>query len=311
MSGLLGPPASGPARLRALLAAPEPVLLPGCSDALGARLIEAAGFDAVYMTGFGTAATLLGRPDVGLLTLTEMVGNAARISSATTLPVLADADTGYGNAVNVIRTVREYERAGVGGIHLEDQVAPKRCGHLEGKQVVPAEEFAAKIEAAVAARTDPRFVLVARTDARAVAGIDEAIRRARLAVDAGADAVFVEALTSVPEVERVARELADIPLVFNWVEGGRTPPLSYEQLAELGYALIILPLTTLLVAARAVRDALSAVRQAGTPLPLEGAQMTFEEMTALVGLGEVRDLEARFATVFPPPTPSDLQEEFP
>lgn len=299
MSGLLESKPSRPAALRALLAAPEPVLLPGCSDALGARLIEAAGFDGIYMTGFGTAATLLGRPDVGLLTLTEMVGNAARISAATARPVLADADTGYGNAINVIRTVQEYERAGVGGIHLEDQVAPKRCGHLEGKQVVPAEEFVAKIEAAVAARTDPDFVLVARTDARATSGVDEAIRRARLAFDAGADAAFVEALTSVEEIERVALELSDVPLVFNWVEGGRTPPVSYEQLQRFGFALVILPLTTLLVAARAVRDALATVRRAGTPLPVLGAQVPFEEVTELVGLGEVRDLEARFAAPRP------------
>ncbi len=170
MADLLTDHSTGPAGLRHLLARPEPLLLPGCYDGLGARLIERAGFEAAYMTGFGTSASLLGRPDVGLLDLSEMVGNARRIVQATTLPVVADADTGYGNAINVIRTVREYEQAGVAGLHIEDQVLPKKCGHLEGKAVIPRDAMVAKIAAAVAARTNPDLVVIARTDARGTGG---------------------------------------------------------------------------------------------------------------------------------------------
>lgn len=193
MADLLGPRVSGPARLRELLAG-DLVVAPGAYDALSARLVEAAGFPAVYMTGFGTTASLLGRPDVGLLTMTEMVQAASRIRSVVEVPVIADADPGYGNALNVIRTVREYEAAGVAAIHLEDQVAPKRCGHLEGKRVVPASTMADRLRAAVAARSDPDFLLIARTDARAVEGLDAAIDRARRYREAGADMLFVEAL---------------------------------------------------------------------------------------------------------------------
>ncbi len=197
------------AALRSLLAAAiadkQPLVVPGCYDALGARLIEQAGFDAAYMTGFGSAAGLLGRPDVGLLGLSEMVDNARRITSAIDLPVIADADSGYGNQINVIRTVQEYERSGVAGIHLEDQVVPKKCGHMENKQVVDVDEFVGKIRAAASTRQDPDFVLIARTDARAPHGLDEAIDRARAAVEAGADVLFVEALQSVDEIERCRR----------------------------------------------------------------------------------------------------------
>src|SRR5581483_9132204 len=185
MGRFLGAGSNGAPRLRELLAGSEPILAPGVFDGLGARLVEEAGFPAVYMTGFGTAAALLGRPDVGLLTMTEMVENAGRIVAACDLPVIADADTGYGNPLNVVRTVQEYERAGVAGIHIEDQVAPKKCGHMEGKQVIPC--------AAMAARRSPDFVLIARTDARAVEGIDAALERARRYRDAGADVLFVEA----------------------------------------------------------------------------------------------------------------------
>ncbi len=200
MGRFLGAESGGPRRLRELLAGPDPVLAPGVFDGLGARLVEEAGFPAVYMTGFGTAAALLGRPDVGLLTMSEMVDNAARIAAACELPVIADADTGYGNSLNVIRTVQEYERAGVAGIHIEDQVAPKKCGHMEGKQVIPPAEMEAKIRAAVAARQSPDFVIIARTDARAVEGMDSAIERALRYREAGADVLFVEAAESEDEI---------------------------------------------------------------------------------------------------------------
>jgi len=294
MADLLRPRPGGPARLRALLRRGEPLLAPGCYDGLSARLVEQAGFEAAYMTGFGTAASLLGRPDVGLLGMAEMADNARRIVQATDLPVVADADTGYGNAINVIRTVQTYEQAGVAGLHLEDQVMPKRCGHMDGTEVVPAEELVAKVAAAVEARTDPDLVLIARTDARASLGLAEAIDRARRCHAAGADLIFVEALRDETEIERVARELADVPLLFNWAEGGRTPPLPYQRLAELGFALVIMPISVLLAATTAMRAALDRIRQDGTPLGALEMMPTFAEFTDLVGRGEIRELEVRF-----------------
>src|SRR5690348_3319785 len=194
----------GPARLRALLEAGQTIVAPGAFDPLSARLVEEAGFPAVYMTGFGTSAALIGRPDVGLLTMTEMAGNAGRIAACVDIPVIADADTGYGNPLNVIRTIGAYEAAGVAGIHIEDQVAPKKCGHMEGKQVIAASEMAQKVRAAVDARTDPDFVIIARTDARAVEGLQSAIERASRYLDAGADVLFVEAVVNEAEAAAVA-----------------------------------------------------------------------------------------------------------
>ncbi len=295
MADLLRPRTDGPAALRALLDRPEPLLLPGCYDALGARLIEQAGFDAVYMTGFGTTASLLGRPDVGLLGLTEMVDNARRISSAVDLPVVADADTGYGNPINVIRTVQEYERAGVAGLHIEDQVMPKRCGHMEGKEVIPADEMVAKIAAAVDARTNPDLVLIARTDARAPHGFDEALDRARRFVDAGADVLFVEALTGEEEIEKAAVELAGVPLVFNWAEGGKTPPLGYDRLAELGFKMVIMPIGTLLAATRAMSELLVSIKEHGTPREALSDLPEFGEFTDLIGLPEIDGLNQTYS----------------
>lgn len=263
-------------------------------DALGARLVEEAGFEAVYMTGFGTAAAELGRPDVGLLTMSEMVDNARAIARACTLPVIADADTGYGNAVNVVRTVQEFEQAGVAAIHLEDQVSPKRCGHLEGKQVVPMDEMLSKIRAATAARTRPEFVLIARTDAAAVEGMAAAIDRARRYRDAGADVLFVEAATSEADIERIASDLSDVPLLFNWAEGGKTPPVSYDRLQELGFAIIIFPLTTLLTAVTAIRRALTQLKSSGTPADLLDDMTSFHDFVEFIGLGEIHDLERQF-----------------
>jgi 2,3-dimethylmalate lyase len=284
------------ARLRALLAAPGPVIAPGAYDALSARLIEHAGFDLVYMTGFGSTASLLGRPDVGLLSATEMIDNAGRIASAVELPVLADADTGYGNAINVLRTVTAYEQAGVAGLHLEDQVSPKRCGHLSGKAVIDVEEMVGKIEAAVAARRDPDLLLIARTDAAAVEGLDAALERARRYVAAGADALFVEAPTSEADIARVAGELRGLaPLVFNWAEGGRTPPLPLARIAELGFALVIFPIGTLLAATAGIQSLLATLRADGTPAAALPGLPTFDRFTDLVGLPEVRAWEQRFA----------------
>jgi 2-methylisocitrate lyase-like PEP mutase family enzyme len=282
--------------LRELLAAGTgPLLAPGAYDALSARLVEAAGFDAVYLTGFGTAASRLGRPDVGLLDLSEMVDQVRRLVATTDVPVIADADTGYGNAVNVIRTVQEYERAGVAALHLEDQVAPKRCGHMDGKAVVPVDEFESKVRAAVSARSPDGPLVIARTDARATEGFGAAIERARRYRDAGADLLFVEALEGVDEIDRAATELGDVPLVFNWVDGGRTPPVPLDQLTSWGFAVVIFPITTLLAATAAVQETLARIRAEGTPIGLVGDLPSFDDMTSAVGLDEVAELRDRFA----------------
>lgn len=294
MADLLREPPDRPARLRTLLNGGGTIVAPGVYDALGARLVEQAGFDVVYMTGFGTSASLLGRPDIGLLGLSEMVDNARRIVTATDLPLIADADTGYGNPLNVIRTVQEYEQAGVAGLHIEDQVMPKRCGHMEGKEVVPADEFVRKIEAAVMARTDPDLVIIARTDARAPHGVDDALDRARRCRDAGADVLFIEALRGEDELRLVADELAGSPLLFNWVDGGKTPPLALDQVAALGYQIVIYPVTTVFAAMAAMRRALASIREHGTPAEVMGDHPSFDEFTELIGLDETLGLEQRF-----------------
>jgi carboxyvinyl-carboxyphosphonate phosphorylmutase len=297
VAGLLDPP-SGPGRLRQLLASGEAhgetILAPGAYDALSARLIEEAGFPAVYMTGFGTAASLLGRPDIGLLTASEMIDNARRIADCVAVPVIADADTGYGNPINVIRTVRDYERAGVAGIHLEDQVMPKRCGHLSGKVLVPAGEMVAKVQAAVTARSNPDFVIIARTDARAVEGLDGALDRAARYLEAGADVLFVEAPEDEDEIARIADTFAGVPLLFNWAEGGRTPPVSLGRLRQLGFRIVIFPIGALLSAATAIRSFLATVRRDGTPGGMLTQLPNITDFADSLGLAEVRDLEGRF-----------------
>ena len=298
MADLLSSPAP-PNRLRDLLDRDlidtgAPLLLPGCYDALGARLIEQAGFDGVYMTGFGSAASLLGRPDVGLLGLAEMVDNARRITDAVGVPVVADADTGYGNPINVVHTVRSFERAGVAAIHLEDQVTPKRCGHMDDKEVVPVAEFAAKIRAAVDARASDDFLIIARTDARASLGLDEARRRADAAVEAGADVLFIEALQTRDEVAQVAEEYQDIPLLYNWVEGGKSPRLTHAELTDYGFAVVIMPITMLLAATGGMQAALAAIRSDGSPVNVEATTPSFNEFNETIGLVEINELQRRY-----------------
>ena len=283
-------------RLAELLHAQEPILAPGAYDVLTARLIEQAGFPAVYMTGFGTSASLLGRPDVGLLTMSQMVDNARRIAQAVDVPVIADADTGYGNPLNVIRTVQEYELAGVSAIHIEDQVMPKKCGHMENKQVIAAAEMTEKIRAAVEARSSNDFLIIARTDARAVEGLEGALRRARAYREAGADILFVEAPQNEDEVAQVARAFPNVPLLFNWAEGGKTPPMPLERLKELGYRIIIFPISALLTAAKAVRGVLAEIKTEGTPRRIFADGSSFREFNEMIGLGEIQELEKRFAT---------------
>jgi 2-methylisocitrate lyase-like PEP mutase family enzyme len=286
----------GAARLRALLESGQTIVAPGAFDPLAARLVEEAGFPAVYMTGFGTSAALIGRPDVGLLTMTEMAASAGRIADCVDIPVIADADTGYGNPLNVIRTVGAYEAAGVAGIHIEDQVAPKKCGHMEGKLVIGAQEMAAKVRAAVEARSQPEFVIIARTDARAVEGLEQALERARLYREAGADVLFIEALVSEAEVEEAARAFPGVPLLFNWAEGGKTPPLSLARLTELGYRIVIFPISTLLAATAAMRAILREIAAAGTPAAALADLPTFGEFVDFIGLPQVREAEQRYAT---------------
>jgi carboxyvinyl-carboxyphosphonate phosphorylmutase len=285
----------GAARLRALLESGQTIVAPGAFDPLAARLVEEAGFPAVYMTGFGTSAALIGRPDVGLLTMTEMAASAGRIADCVDIPVIADADTGYGNPLNVIRTVGAYEAAGVAGIHLEDQVAPKKCGHMEGKLVIPAEEMVQKVRAAVEARAQPDFVIIARTDARAVEGLERALQRGRMYRDAGADVLFIEALTSEAEAEAAVTAFPDVPLLFNWAEGGKTPPISLDRLRELGYRIVIFPISTLLAATGAMRWILQEIAQAGTPAAVTGEMPTFAEFVEFIGLPQVHEAEQRYA----------------
>jgi 2-methylisocitrate lyase-like PEP mutase family enzyme len=240
------------------------------------------------MTGFGASASLLGRPDIGLLSFAEMAGHARRLVQAVGVPVIADADDGYGNPLNVMRTVQEYAAAGVAALHIEDQVAPKRCGHMEGKHVIDAAEMVEKVRAAVEARGDDGPLIIARTDARAIHGLDAAIDRARRYHEAGADILFVEAPEMEAEIEAVAEAFPDVPLVFNWVEGGKTPQLPVDRIRELGFALVIFPVTTLFAAAQAVADVLARLGEHDVP--------PFDDFTDMIGLPEVRALEARFTT---------------
>ncbi len=282
-------------RLRELLAGPELIVAPGAYDALSARLIAQAGFQAVYMTGFGTAASALGQPDVGLLTMSEMVSRAASLAAVVgDVPLIADADTGYGNPINVRRTIREYERAGVAALHIEDQVWPKKCGHMEGKQVIPMQEMVQKIHAAVEARQDPDFVIIARTDANAVNGFGDALQRAKAYRDAGADVIFIEAPRSLTELRSITQTFPDVPLLFNWAESGKTPSLSLTEIRTLGFKLIIFPVSLLFAATYSMLKLLEILKQGETSTPFASHMVTFSEFTNLIGLPEIQALERHY-----------------
>ena len=270
------------------------VVAPGAYDCITAKLIEQAGFAAVYMTGAGTAATL-GYPDFGLVTMSEMVANAGRIAAAVDLPVIADADTGYGNELNVFRTVREFERSGVTGIHIEDQEFPKKCGHLEGKQVIPREDYLAKIRAAIAARRDKDFAIIARTDSRAVAGFDEAIARANGSLAAGADMAFVEAPQTREEVAAVPR-LVKGPCLLNVVRGGKTPDLDLRDAEVMGYKLAIVP-GLLIKSVVGICDQMLAELKASHSHPLPVNEITVPEMFRRFGADKWDALRDRFRTI--------------
>jgi methylisocitrate lyase len=274
--------------IAALLAAGEPLALPGVYDALSVTLAARAGFSAAFLSGFCLSATRLAQPDIGLITQTELLDAARRVAAAAPIPVIADADTGYGNAFNVERTVAELIAAGAAGCFLEDQVWPKRCGHMEGKRVVPLDEYLTKLRAALRVRAGTGFHVTARTDARAALGLDDAIARARAFADAGADAVFVEAPESVEEMARIRAALPpEVTLVANMVEGGKTPVRTVTECAAAGFRMVVLPLTGLLAAAHALRETYATLRHDGASGAVAGRMLGFAELNTLLGLEEV------------------------
>ena len=272
------------------------LVAPGCFDGLSARLVEEAGFEAAYFSG-GAVARSMGLPDIGLVTMSEVIERAAQVVSAVKIPVIADADTGYGNAINLVRTVREYERVGVAAIHIEDQITPKRCGHLDGKEVISLPEMIKKLEAALASRADPNFCIIARTDARGVHGLDDAISRARAFAQLGVDAVFVEAPQSESELEQIPRALPNIPLLVNVFKGGKTPMLPVERLEKMGYRIAIYPSETQRAAIYAMRQALSLLKREGTTEAMDEALTTFKERDTIVGLDDWQELERKFLSI--------------
>ncbi|HEV8307085.1 MAG TPA: isocitrate lyase/PEP mutase family protein [Methylomirabilota bacterium] len=287
------------AELRRLSGRKAGLLVPGAYDGVSARLVERAGFPAVYMTGYGTAASRLGLPDLGFAGLAEMVENARQMAATVRIPLIADADTGYGGALAVERTIRAYEAAGVAALHIEDQEWPKRCGHLAGKAVIPCEEMVAKITAAVEARTDPNLLVIARTDAIAVTGFEDAIARATAYAKAGADVLFVEAPVSRAQVEAIPRRLS-APCLFNYAPSGRSPLLPVAELGTLGYALILLPVQTLFAATRAMQEYLRALREHGEPAALDHQLISFADFNALIGVADMLEREQRLMGGAPP-----------
>jgi 2-methylisocitrate lyase-like PEP mutase family enzyme len=279
-------------RLRELLSQPGVIRSLGAHDVFTARLIEAAGLETVFLGGFGAAASMLGLPDVGLLTLTEMADAVRRTAARVRVPVVADGDTGHGDLHNVVRTVREFERAGAAGVLLEDQVTPKRCGHFAGKQVIPAAEMVLKLRAALEARDDADFVIVARTDARAVEGLAGAIDRANRYAEAGADVCFIEAPQGRDELERIPREVRR-PLLVNMLTGGVTPILPVEELGRLGYKIVVCPIETLLVTGAAVQRLIRALLTHGRADQPGCEMLTFAQVKELLGLDEVLGLRDR------------------
>ncbi|MGV9801856.1 isocitrate lyase/PEP mutase family protein [Mycobacterium sp. NPDC003449] len=286
-------------QLREMLRADRPVIAPGVYDGLTARLVQQGGFDAAIVTGAGVSASVLGAPDVGLLTMSEVLTQTRNIAGAVDIPVIGDCDTGYGNPLNVGRTIVEFENSGVAGLFIEDQVSPKRCGHFAGKQIIPAEEMVQKVRAAVDARTDPDLVLIARTDARATDGIEEAVRRGRRYAEAGVDMVFVEAPHTYEELEFVGAELGPlgVPLMVNLVEGGKTPLVSVGDLAKLGFSFISFSGSLQKTAIKAMQEMLAALLRDGEVTEFYPSRMiSLEERSEILGLPYYFELERRYAS---------------
>lgn len=280
---------------RKMLSEPRVIVMPGAYDALSAKLVEDAGFKTIVHTGYGTAASLLGMPDIGLVGFKEMVSRASSIARAVNIPVVGDSDTGYGNAINAYRTVKEYIWGGLAGLFMEDQVWPKRCGHMFGKQIISKEEMVGKIKAAVDARNeeDPDFVIGARTDAIAVKGIDEAIERGKAYSEAGADYVFIEAYENVEQMKKAVKEVKT-PLMLNLIEGGKTPLVSVKEAEEMGFKIVIFPLTTLYAATKGMHDVLAILKEKGSAEPYLDKLMIFSDFAKIVDVEGIRRLEEKY-----------------
>ena len=285
-------------RFRQYLKRDTLLVAPGCFDGLSARLVQEAGFEAAYLSG-GALARSMGIPDIGLVTMSEVIERAAQVTSVINIPVIADADTGYGNALNLVRTVREYERAGVAAIHIEDQITPKRCGHLDGKEVISLGEMEQKLRAALATRVDPDFCIIARTDARGVNGFDDAIARAQAFAQLGVDAIFVEAPQSEAELAEIPRQIPNIPLLVNVFKGGKTPMLPADRLEQMGYRIAIYPSETQRAAIHAMRNALATLNREGTTESINAALTTFKERDRVVDLDGWQSIEKQFMTLEP------------
>ena len=279
--------------IRQALAQHGQLIMPGVYDALSAKIAGRAGFEVIFITGYSLSATLLGEPDFGLLTQSEVVSAAQRICSVVDTPVIVDADTGYGNAINVMRTVQELIRAGAGGMFLEDQIWPKRCGHMKGKQVIPLEEHVKKLKAAVEAKGDNDFYIVARTDSRQALGLDEAIKRGQAFKAAGADAVFIEAPESKQEMKEISRQVPG-PLVANMLERGVTPLMGPKELKELGFDLIVWPLAPLYAVAKSLTEVYTTLRRDGSTMAILDQLMPFDDFNRIVGLNEKYALDEKY-----------------
>ena len=281
-------------RLQELLQKPDILVLPGVYDALTAKIAAEVGFEALVMGGYSIAASRLGQPDVGYLSMMEMTQALKGIVDATELPVFADGDTDYGNALRVRRTMQEYERAGAAAVLFEDQVWPKRCGHMAGKQVIEAAEHARKLRAAADARTDSDFLLIARTDARAVNGLDDAIERGKLYLANGAEALFIEAPQNIGELETIARAFPDTVLIANMIEGGRTPNLTAKDLENIGFKIVFWPCSALYVITQAFKEAMTVLHETGTTKGYEDKMMHFSDFNRFIGLESYMELEKRY-----------------
>ncbi len=278
-----------------MLKSSKPLVIPGVFDAIGAKIAQKAGFDAMFQTGYGTSASLFGMPDYGFIGSTETVENARRICRAVSVPVIVDADTGYGNALSVWKLVKELEAAGASGMFLEDQRWPKRCGHMQGKEVVPKEEYAEKLQSAIDARKSKDFVIVARTDARATEGLDKAIERGLYYKKIGADVIFVEAPKSIQEMKKIGKKI-NAPLVANMIEGGATPIVSASTLNKMGFKIILYPLSVLFANTFASLQILKELKKAGTTSKLTKKLVSFDQFNDIVELQKFRKLERKYGT---------------
>jgi methylisocitrate lyase len=280
-------------KLSRMIKSKKPLVIPGVYDAIGAKIAEKVGFDAMFQTGYGTSATLFGMPDYGFIGATETVDNARRISNAISVPLIVDSDTGYGNALSVWKLVKELESAGAAGIFLEDQKWPKRCGHMQGKEVIPQEEYTEKLGAAIDARENKDFIIVARTDSRAIEGLEGAIERGIQNKKTGADAVFIEAPRSLDEMKKIGKEIKS-PLVANMIEGGATPMNSAQTLNKIGFNIILYPLSVLFANTFATMNILQELKNTGTTAKYKQKVVNFDQFNNLVELDKFKKMETKY-----------------